>query len=155
MYVIYEFKVPHSYITLVVIYISTLVLEPATSSPESFLRPYLDATLTLAQQSEAATPIQPLFTIFYNQELPPRELSPMPSQAPSSYLVMPVNSCLLPDSSDTAATNAEAVFWEAVRVLKPLQRQSSHEDTETQRYSTGINSFWPPPPDVDALEEWW
>lgn len=122
------------------------LLSSTASSAESLLKPYLAATLALTPSPT----ITPLFTTFYIQHTPP----PPPSQpsTPSglcNFLVTPLPINLLPDSSDSAATDAEAVFWEAVSILRTIPRH--HED---ERFE--IDSFWPPqttvPEEVD--EEW-
>ncbi|KAF5349353.1 hypothetical protein D9758_011782 [Tetrapyrgos nigripes] len=170
-----------------IIYLSTPISKDDTSSadPETILRPYLDATLRLASPdssnppSDAPKSIKPLFTTFYLQSCPLDASSASTSSSTNAstqtatsastptYLITPSLPLLpIPSSPDEAATNAERVFWEAVRTLKGsrMSRQSRHRrsrsmpggveveveteaDTETETETETereIESFWPP-----------
>lgn len=131
----------------------------SSASPESLLKPYLDAMLALTIASSPSTPTEPLFTTYYIQNLsslqppstePPSESLPTrPAGRPSTVLITPTPSTLLPESADSATTNAEAVFWEAVKTLKSL---SPSADTREE----DIETFWPPveaDPD-EVVEDW-
>ena len=66
----------------------------------------------------------------------------------------------LPDSLDTAATHAETVFWDAVRILRLAKSESESQPTDVtsseSKTSEGqmrqqridkfaaVESFWPP-----------
>jgi hypothetical protein len=131
------------------------ILEQQSSSPETILKPYLDATLSLTVTSPDSL-TEPLFSTYYIQKLPPasssKPSSPLLSDLPSTVLITPPPSTLLPESSDSAATNAEAVFHEAIRTLKSIQ-----ETLESVNLDEGEDEpFWPlieGNPDEEA-EEW-
>lgn len=130
----------------------------SSASPESLLKPYLDAMLALTNAPSSSTHTEPLFTTYYVQNLylpypPPTEPSSESLPASSSgrsptVLISPSPSTLLPESVDSATTNAEAVFWEAMKTLKSLSPAGDkHEDIET---------FWPPieaDPD-EVVDDW-
>lgn len=126
------------------------LLEPPSSSPESILKPYLDATLSLTLSSSQNPPTEPLFTTYYIQHINPPSSPVLDST--STVLVTPPPSILLPESSDSAATTAEAVFREAVRTLRPL-----HPTADSVNLDEGqVETFWPPvdgDPEEEA-EEW-
>jgi len=105
-------------------------------SPESMLRPYLDALLNLAVDPSKA-PIKPLFTTFYfeNQATP---LKNPGTEHPSSYLVPnAVPFAPLPDMPDYAALIAESAFKDAIKALRatgPIRGDEQGGDVP----------FWPP-----------
>ncbi|KAJ7699634.1 GDP dissociation inhibitor-domain-containing protein [Mycena rosella] len=127
---------------------------PADLNPETLLKPYLDATLALATpDGEAPGPLTPLFSTFYLQHAPThsdpestpsqdeRESAPSPAQdasapPPAHLAPAPLPPVLaLPDAGDAAALHAEAVFWAAVKLLRP----DSDQDAEG-----AITGLWPP-----------
>jgi Rab proteins geranylgeranyltransferase component A len=116
----------------------------STIPPESLLRPYLNTTLALASRPYATSPVQPLFTAYYIQHFP----SPVTATPGSSFLIPPPPSHILSESLDTAVTNAEAVFWHAVDILKSSSTESdlqAGQSAETAASNIGnIDSFWPP-----------
>lgn len=122
--------------------------EKYTVSPETLLKPYLDAILALGSSSPSAaeaeaipTPRTPLFTLFYAQH-PPVSLPPpvfastSPPDGPdsstspstvtsssisvkdSTVLVTPPLPPSLAESSDLASQAAEAMFFKVVEVLR-------------------------------------
>ncbi|KAK0194005.1 rab escort protein [Armillaria mellea] len=118
-----------------ILYLSMPVLPSETSSPEIILTPYLTAAL---KTTPSSTPLVPLFTSFYLQS---------PSSTRNSESESDLGTCLvspqlpfvpLPDSSDLAVEYAEAVFREAIKVLRPDEEGSD---------------FWPPLEEVDVEEE--
>ncbi|KAK7041786.1 hypothetical protein VNI00_009075 [Paramarasmius palmivorus] len=120
-----------------IVYISTP--NPNESSPSDLLKPYLEATLTLSRDTE---PVSPLFTSFYNQRCPVS--SPPPSRLAdlSNYILVPQLPVLpLTEPPDVAAVHAEAVFKEAIRILRPA------ED------GTDETPFWPPLPTTEDDED--
>lgn len=128
------------------------LLESPTSSPEAVLKPYLDATLSLT------TPPSPesLFSTYYIQNISPAPLSDTPlasgSNLLATVLITPPPLTLLPESSESAADNAEAIFHEAVRTLNSLQPGVEGADG----LDGEIELFWPPingDPEEEA-EEW-
>ncbi|KAK7436641.1 hypothetical protein VKT23_019048 [Stygiomarasmius scandens] len=126
-----------------IIYISTPVSQDNASSPEEILKPYLDATLSLArpQPDSATTPIVPLFTTFYLQSSPvpsssPSSASPSSNPNPTCLMPPPLPLLPLPESPDSAAVNAESVFWEAVNVLKAIRKARTESQT-VSRAGTG------------------
>lgn len=83
-------------------------------SPESILKPYLDAVLALTTDP-ADAPARPLFTMFY---LETSSGTRSERRTEGSYLVPPcLNYVSLPDLPDTATVHAEAAFREALKVL--------------------------------------
>jgi Rab proteins geranylgeranyltransferase component A len=122
------------------------LLSSTVSSAESLLQPYLTATLALTP----SPPTTPLFTTFYIQHAPPPPPVYTNPSGHCTFLVIPAPNNLLPESADSAATDAETVFWEAVSLLKALPR---HRDDE----SFEIDSFWPSQKSVaeeEVDEEW-
>ncbi|RDB15492.1 Rab proteins geranylgeranyltransferase component A [Hypsizygus marmoreus] len=149
---------------------------PSSISAESLLKPYLDAVLTLAAPpNDPATstslptpPVEtpsphpesastkPLFTSFYIEhptpDSPLHTVDPESTQNKKTYIIptplLPASS--LPDTPDDAAINAEAAFWE---VIKVLQQDGGKSDSDvsgkmeldrTDDASEGVSSFWPP-----------
>lgn len=132
----------------------------ASISPETLLKPYLDATLSLSSSPSttadpsSSTPILvvPLFTSFYLQS-PSSSLAssdststspPSPSKysqaisPQSSVLLTPAQTILpLPDWGDAAAVNAEAVFWKAVKVLQANGKGRKVSKTRPSELSQG------------------
>jgi len=106
------------------------------------LKPYLDATLSLTRTPSQDSPTEPLFSKFYTQKLSPTIPSNVSAESgldlPPTILITPPPSTLLPESSDSAATNAEAVFHEAVRTLKSLR-----PSIERVNLDEGEGPFWP------------
>lgn len=131
------------------------------SNPEQLLRPYLNATLALTR-SDTSDPVKPLFTMFYIQHPAPSPLLPSPSASTSTSAppiltpLPPSLTPILPESQDTASTNAEAVFWKAVDILKSLNRRRGRTEAETEEEGEfpEITSFWPPmEADIDDNDE--
>jgi hypothetical protein len=59
----------------------------------------------------------------------------------------------LPDVPDDAATNAEAVYWEAITLLKAREPSNTSDDA---LQDSEIDTFWPPPDTGnDSEEEEW
>lgn len=141
-----------------IIYLSMPLLEPTSSSPESILKPYLDATLSLTVTPLLMPLTQALFTMYYIQH-PPRPpaapSSPISNNLVPTVLITPSPVTLLPESSNSAATNAEAVFWEAVHTLKSLGIRPRVDDTNPDQGD--IEGFWPlieGDPDEGGEAEW-
>jgi Rab proteins geranylgeranyltransferase component A len=154
-------------IKLGILYIA-LPLSPSTSniSPQQILQPYLHAVLALmvlpsAPVSPSVMPISqnlspvPLFTTFYIHYPDVSTAAASTNSAADSkpYIIPPPLSPVLPlpDISDAAATYAETVFWEAIRMLRrdgihPMQA-SGHTHVDE---GVVIEGFWPT---VDMREE--
>jgi hypothetical protein len=127
-----------------------------SSSPESILKPYLKAALSLKTPSSAESSTKPLFVTYYIQRLrcSPTSSHPFPSHPSdplSTVLITPPPSTLLPESSDSAAINAEAVFRAAIHTLKYVSftaGSANFDHGETV-------PFWPP---IEApeneVDEW-
>lgn len=142
-------------------YISLPVADSDTAAPssaEELLQPYLDATLTLTSStspesspSTSNSPLKPLFKLFYLQH-PTSPLSTPPSEVNTSsqgdlhsYIVpAPIPSFPLPECPDAAATQAEAVFWEAAKVLRVRDPTRSDSAVSAEEEVEEIDSFWPP-----------
>ncbi|KAG6845840.1 hypothetical protein H0H87_002528 [Tephrocybe sp. NHM501043] len=143
----------------------------ASTTAEQILKPYLDAALaltagptssgpTIPSESSSspmttslpeAAPPQPLFTAFYIEH--PDASPPPPSDTsttqPQTYIVRPslAPASPLPDLPDAAATSAEAVFWETVRIFKDAGIRSKNlgsEEMVSGSEAEEIDSFWPP-----------
>lgn len=113
------------------------------SSAESLLRPYLDAVLSL---TPSASPPQPLFTAFYIQHP-----TATPKETPNGsipWLVTPSPAYILTEACDSAAENAEAVFWKAV----PLLQRRRHATTSGETIDK-IETFWPTASQGDGEED--
>ncbi|KAL0567800.1 hypothetical protein V5O48_014193 [Marasmius crinis-equi] len=135
-----------------ILYITTL--NPEGEPPETLLRPYLDATLSLRKDS--TDPVTPLFTSFYNQRAPSpshASSSPLsPSTSPSlkiaepelpNYILVPqLPQQPLPEPPDIANVNAEKVFWDVIRLLRPESLDRAEPPT-----------FWPPLPNEEEEED--
>jgi hypothetical protein len=118
----------------------------STASPETLLRPYLDATLRLPFHEHTDLQIKPLFTAFYIQHI----ISPIPSTTtPSSkVIVTPQPSHLLSESLDSAASNAETIFWHTLGTLESSTEVVGSSDQDsgepiTRKIGTAPG-FWPP-----------
>lgn len=141
---------------------------PGPISSQEILQPYLDATLALSippspgqspplLSTEAPShtrPLlpQPLFTVFYmqhpdlNDSLPPTSPLSQTSREtsdPKTYIIPPplYSASPLPDVPDDAATNAETVFWEVIKLLKIDEPPNASDDPLGD---SEIESFWPP-----------
>jgi len=134
-----------------------LTEEPEESiSPETLLKPYLDALLSLTVD-RARPPIEPLFTTFYLER--PGSSLPTPSNVDAStgngiggstYIVPAASPfSALPDLPDDAAGLAEGTFMEAVKVLRKYRRLEGEEDGDEV-------TFWPPlqAEENDDDDEW-
>ncbi|GLB33328.1 putative FAD NAD-P-binding domain-containing protein [Lyophyllum shimeji] len=158
---------------------------PADSiSAEQLLQPYLDAMLSLTKpptpsvrlppsSSPPAPAVEaaphsahprpkPLFTLFYIEHPDPSSPSAETSRHTKSYVVPPPlpPASPLPDVPDAAATSAEAVFWEAVKVLRDAgvrpERDQGLDDVDAGE-ALDIQSFWPlleTGEDSGGEEEW-
>ncbi|KAG6853708.1 hypothetical protein C0991_002124 [Blastosporella zonata] len=155
-----------------ILYIALPLSTPVTesSSAEELLRPYLDATLALAvgpapsspsipsdaspsppSPSTASEPLQPLFTAFYIEHPEAAPVSPPESSStlPQTFIVPTplVPASPLPDLPDAAATSAEAVFWETVRIFKEAGIHPKRLQVADEVSSGGeveeVESFWP------------
>jgi len=105
-------------------------------SPESMLRPYLDALLNLAVDPSIA-PIKPLFTTFYFENQVTLLKNPG-TEHPSSYLVpSAIPFVPLPDTPDYAALIAESTFKDAIKALRATGPTKGDEQGGDVR-------FWPP-----------
>lgn len=109
----------------------------ALPDPQKLLKPYLDATLALSVSESAepdAPPLAPLFSTFYIQHpaAPSPHSSPSPPLPPARAAHLapaPLPPLLpLPDAGDAAAVHAAAVFWAAVRMLRPADALEDAED---------------------------
>jgi hypothetical protein len=119
----------------------------ASSSPEDLLRPYLTATLSFVSVPFDVTDISPVFTVFYIDQPPRYERVVSPPDP--KVVVTPSISSLLPESLDSAAVNAEAVFRKVVGILRsrtPMDQSEAKPEDE---------GFWPPLQEVDdEMENW-
>ncbi|KAJ7880258.1 GDP dissociation inhibitor-domain-containing protein [Mycena olivaceomarginata] len=123
------------------------LVTPTDADAQTLLKPYLDATLALAE-GDADTPLVPLFSSYYIQHttVPPAssEGAEVGEQTGGGNAVAPhlLPSPLppilpLPDAGDAAAVYAERVFSEAVRILRPSNpnpdANAAAEDEEGHR----------------------
>lgn len=106
----------------------SIPLDDSGVSPETVLRPYLDAVLTL---TEGDQPIKPLFSLFYAQL--ERELS----TAHEDRWSVPQIATLISECADSATVVAEEMFRASVRVLEDLKRERGVEVAEEPI------PFWP------------
>lgn len=112
-----------------VVYLSAYLLTPEerSATPESLLKPYLDALIGLptAQGIESAPPPQPpLFQLFYNQHIPPDFPTPTSSDVHVIHSE-PTRVAHLTETADAAAKEFQRVF---VRIV-------------------GDTDYWRPPPE--------
>lgn len=126
------------------------IFSEVTGSPESILRPYLDAALKLTVSASLDSPSAPLFTSYYLQHA---STSSSPSQSspvdpPSTILVTPSLNPYLAELADSAATNAESVFWDAIQSLRSSQSQSASIGKVPS-----AENFWPPIVEQSADEQ--
>jgi hypothetical protein len=115
------------------------------SLPEPLLQPYLMATLSFTSPTSDAIDTTPLFKVFYIEQ--PREF--VVSAADPKIIVTPSVSPLLPESLDSAAINAEAVFRKVVGILKSRNAQDLPEANAEDE------SFWPPLNEIDDEADNW
>lgn len=80
------------------------------------LKPYLDAMLGLTTSAPTDLSPTPLFTTYYSQALSATDA--MHDDLDISVLVAPTPQPLMSEVSDTAAINAEMLFWKAINALK-------------------------------------
>lgn len=137
---------------------------PSSQTAEELLKPYLDATLTLAASGDAeAAVVEPIHSLFYIQHASPPSQSSPEIQASSDPIFLPAqNSALLAESADSAATNAETVFWKVVDTLKEVKGNKKaptdekvEEAGEKETKEKVIDSFWPPISDTSVVEQDW
>ena len=119
----------------------------ASSSPEDLLRPYLTATLSFVSAPLDVVDIAPVFTVFYIDQ-PPRYKCIVSPSTPK-VVVTPYISSILPESLDSAAVNAEAVFRKVVGILR------SRTPLDPSEAKTEDEGFWPPLQEVDVEMENW
>jgi len=116
---------------------------------ESLLKPYLDALMSLPVNS-TKKPIQPLFSTFYLEIVPPSTTSTSQTlgTASETYLIpAPLSVVPLPDVPDEATLIAEQTFTEASKILRRLSKTKEDNDAEIL--------FWPPlPVDEEEDNEW-
>lgn len=118
-----------------ILYLSTPVYPDTRASAEELLQPYLKATMSLAENAE------PLFTLFYMQELR-NHTRAVPS---SSQIFVPPAVSLLPECADVATDQAEVMFRKAIKILC--------QSGKTDRAEEDI-PFWPPlDPDATEVEQ--
>jgi hypothetical protein len=117
-------------------------LEDSGVSPETVLRPYLDAVLTL---TEGDQPIKSPFSLFYTQ------LEHGLSSAREDRWSVPQIATLISECADSATVVAEEMFRASVRVLEDLKRERGAEVAEE------AIPFWPSLEDEggdDEVEDW-
>ncbi|KAI0959198.1 hypothetical protein AcW1_004099 [Taiwanofungus camphoratus] len=138
-----------------VLYISMPLPDASMQTTEELLRPYLDATLSLAdtQQTDEA-PIEPLFSLFYTEHPSAPIAQDNAVDSPSSVLVTPARSPVLPELADAATSMAEKMFRKAVEVLQSAGRRPRAEGSEVEDVEVEVESFWPPLDIVDDGEDW-
>lgn len=129
--------------------------DASMQTTEELLRPYLDATLSLAdtQQTDEA-PIEPLFSLFYTEHPSAPIAQDNAVDSPSSVLVTPARSPVLPELADAATSMAEKMFRKAVEVLQSAGRRPRAEGSEVEDVEVEVESFWPPLDIVDDGEDW-
>jgi len=121
-----------------ILYIA-LPVSSSSVSPESILKPYLDAVLALTTDP-ADAPAQPLFTMSYLETSSGTRSEEGTRRTEASYLVPPcLNYVSLPDLADAATVHAEATFREAVKKL--------------ERSDDELRLFWPPEESSDCQEK--
>lgn len=121
-------------------------------SPETLLRPYLDALLSLA----SSPPLTPLFTTFYLEvpepvahDTPEEGAAPSTTPTTDTYLVPPrLTAASLPDIPDKATYIAEAAFQEAVKALRSLAPTGDGDEEEPV-------DFWPSLPVEEEDDDEW
>jgi len=123
-----------------IVYIALPVESENVGSPETLLRPYLDAVLSLAVDR---SPGQPLLTALYLDRVNVTPPIPTPEVASMCLVTPPVYNERLPEAPDMAAVHAEEVFWKAVQLLQ----------TSSGSLGSTPSSFWPPA-ESEVDEEW-
>jgi hypothetical protein len=154
------------------------LFEETSVAAKDLLKPYFDAVLTLTSSppsvdsaseetqpplnSDAPTSTTPEpFVAFYTEHLNPRKshsttnLNETSTGGPT-VLVAPVASTGLAESSDSATTHAEALFWAAVKTLglQGVQPIRAGEDAEGGEVGE-VTSFWPPLDSMGDDDESW
>ncbi|KAJ3713887.1 GDP dissociation inhibitor-domain-containing protein [Lentinula raphanica] len=142
-----------------IIYLSTPISTNPSVSPEQILKPYLDLMLSFSATSSSTEPIVPFFTSFYLHTIPPPTIPSSTKESTSSssptILIPPSPANLpLPDPGDAAALNAEATFWEAVKVLQKFRISRKNTSDETgEEVNVKVERFWPPVPNEEDDDE--
>ena len=127
------------------------LLEATTQSAEELLRPYLDATLSLAVSTSPDSPaVEPLFSLYYIEH-PPRA-----ADDHTGALIVPPGAPPFPEVADSVATRAEGVFWKAVDALKALgvQPRAQDEGDGESSVQAEVDAFWPPLDSLPDEDEW-
>lgn len=122
-----------------ILYLSIPLDDPKVP-PETVLRPYLKATLTL---TEGDQPTEPIFSLFYTQLD-----NPSPSTREDRRFV-PGITTQISECADSAAVVAEETFRDTVRALDDIRRKRGLEILEEPI------PFWPPLEDEDGNDEDW
>ncbi|KAH8106336.1 FAD/NAD(P)-binding domain-containing protein [Cristinia sonorae] len=145
-----------------VLHLSMALITEPLQSAEEIMRPYLNATLSLAsprsepeREATISEPlsVQPLHTVFYIEHP-----EPSPSSSPEgtgSHLVYspPPNSTMMPELADSAVANAEKMFWKITKVLQEIKQK--RRGVEEGGAETVIESFWPPISDTSVVDQDW
>ncbi|KDQ65124.1 hypothetical protein JAAARDRAFT_188375 [Jaapia argillacea MUCL 33604] len=132
----------------------SLPLDGAGSSPpdaKAILTPYVNATMALTKRPSSGDVVSdPIFTLFYiqNQLLPSNsenEVTPPLPDLETCFTTPPI-SPTLSECADSAAMNAEKLFWKAVNALKghPTHTPGQGEEIPEGQDLVEIESFWPP-----------
>ena len=111
--------------------------------PEQLLKPYLDTIFSLADVSE------PLFKVVYMQHVSPSS-APIPTLTQSSIFVSPALPPHLAETSDSAGSEAEKLFFGVIDTLKAKNPKSWVTETSDGDNSSGDRfvelkvPLWPP-----------
>ncbi|KAM6495747.1 FAD/NAD-P-binding domain containing protein [Amanita muscaria] len=124
-----------------IIYLALPISSGEEISPEALLKPYLEATISLAADNSNSGR-EPLLTTFYLEHI---YRTSIPDADQSCLMTPPVNSERLPEAPDMAATNAEEVFWKAIRLLRT--------NSDDQEGKGMVEDFWPPTSQEDEVDE--
>ncbi|TCD69182.1 Rab proteins geranylgeranyltransferase component A [Steccherinum ochraceum] len=145
------------------LHLSMPLVEPTSRTAEELLKPYLDATLSMADagretSASESQPIRPSHTLFYVQHLPTPPSPSDASQSLGSLFVPPSDETMLSELSDSAATNAETTFWKVVEKLKEIRRikrESAETEGDKSVEEPVVDSFWPPISDTTVVDQDW
>ncbi|KAI0052654.1 FAD/NAD(P)-binding domain-containing protein [Auriscalpium vulgare] len=145
-----------------ILYLS-IAFSNSEKSPESQLKPYLDAILSLISSSDdGASTAEALFKVFYIQHPHQTPTLATTGAEAATALLIPSVSTALTETADASSVAAEAVFFKAVEILKAKHPEAwSPRDSETKSGSGGDVfeeiAFFPPTEfddAEDAGEEW-
>ena len=130
-----------------VLHLALTILTDHESEPETVLRPYLDAALTLTSSS-LEDPTKPLMTLYYLQTMSVSDLVLL-SDDPRSFTTTS-DTPYIAEIADSAATHAEEAFFTIAKELEKRGvkrnkvKKLGQEQEGAEEEEGPVTQFWPP-----------